>query len=391
MKKLLALLSLVGLTSTANAAVLSPDPYRIEVSGIIDAGVLFADNLGNNKQSGTIFLNSPNKTSRLTIRASQDLGNGLLDDDNLRGGFHLEQQILPGDGSQGQSSGTGAANNVFGLAANLWLEDGKLGRITLGRQDSVIYNAQNKIDTRGGWNFGSSLSFWCDGSAFGGTATKKTGINAYNGGNQHSNAIRYDSPDIYGFKLAGEYAPGGVAGNEDASSKQGITVMYSGVKDLLLVAGQMSINDSTGLETGRTTLFGGSYQFDKLKLAAGYEVLENPSGHGAANTKFNLKETSMKYNFTDKFYVTGGVYKLSDDINHDNGATQYSLVADYWLSKNMDVYAGYATVDNKGGMGMTPYGNGQFNLNSLSTSYSSKVTVAGQQESAVVLGMMLYF
>ena len=46
---------------------------------------------------------------------------------------------------------------------------------------------------------------------------------------------------------------------------------------------------------------------------------------------------------------------------------------------------------NEGGMGMAPYGAGQFNLNSISTTYPSKIMSAGETQSAVMAGMIIRF
>jgi predicted porin len=80
MKKLLAVL-LLAMAGTSQAALLSADPYKIEIKGNVDAGILFADHLGTANKSGTIFLNSPMRTSRLTIRGTETLDQGILDDD----------------------------------------------------------------------------------------------------------------------------------------------------------------------------------------------------------------------------------------------------------------------------------------------------------------------
>jgi predicted porin len=392
MKKLLAVL-LLAMAGTSQAALLSADPYKIEIKGNIDAGILFADHLGAANKSGSIFLNSPMKTSRFTIRGTETLDQGLLDDDVLKLGFHLEQQILPGDGSQGVSASKNESNTAFGLAAYMFIDDKKLGMLSVGRQDSIMYKGHKYLDVRSGFNFGAINSLWTDSSAFGGTSTAKTGINSLNGANQVSNALVYTTPTFYGVKASGMWVPGGVAGNDTASSKYAGTITADDViPNLGLLAGYYWSNNSSGVETARTSMFGANYTWDKWKFAAGYIKMENPSlADGAANSEFNIKTLTAKYSVSDKLWLSGGVYRLEDDANSANKTTQYSLVADYALSKSVTVYSGWARMANEGGFGFTPYGTGQFNYNSLSGTYTSKVTVTGQDQDALVFGMNVTF
>ena len=213
---------------------------KIEFYGNMDAGIVGASNMGANKDTGTIFLNSPMRTSRLGFKGKEGISDGLT------AGFQLEHQILPGDGSNGNSAGTSSTSNtLFNLAANLWIEDATLGKLTLGRQNSIAFEAAIQGDTRKGLNFGSMMTYWNEHSMFGGTSTKVTGQQSLNGGNQWSNAIRYTSPKWNIFTLAAQYGVGGVPGDLDANRKLAATVTYTGVKDLTLVVGQTLINDTT--------------------------------------------------------------------------------------------------------------------------------------------------
>ena len=360
---------------------------KIEFYGNMDAGMIGASNMGANKDTGTIFLNSPMRTSRLGFKGKEGIADGLT------AGFQLEHQILPGDGSNGNSAGTSSTSNtLFNLAANLWIEDTTLGKLTLGRQNSVAFEAAMQGDTRKGMNFGSMMTYWNEHSMFGGTSTKATGQSTLNGGNQWSNAIRYTSPKWNNFTLAAQYGVGGVPGDLDANRKLAATVTYTGVKDLTLAVGQTLINDTTK-EVGRTSIFTGNYKInDSFIVAAGFIKLENPSNTGGAFGEYDLKMLSTKYELTKEVALSGGWYQLSDKVSKENESTQYSLVADYTLSKNTGLYLGWARTENEGGMGVVPFGQGTLNLNSKSSTYSSAVVQnAGETHNAVVAGMIIRF
>jgi predicted porin len=229
---------------------------------------------------------------------------------------------------------------------------------------------------------------------FGGTATTKSGLVSMDGSNQISNVVRYETPTWQGLTLGGMWAPGGVAGDNSASSKYAATAVYKGIDHLTLVAGQIWLNDSTGVTTGRTRVLGGNYKFldDKAVLAAGYITLENPSKNGQANSEFTLKDITAKYYITPKFDISGGWYKLDDEVNSANSARQLSLVGNYNIVKNVDIYAGWAQMKNQGGLGLAPLAQGAMSYNSLSSSYSgSVVSQPGQTHDAVMVGMQIRF
>ena len=389
MKKLVLLFAMLLSASMANAAViLQTNDTTLELYGNLDSGVLFGDNLGTNKKSAMILINSPQLTSKFGVKGAYELGDGV------RAGFQFTHQILPGDGSNGLAASTGATNQAFNLAAFTWLEDPVWGKISLGRQNSVLYEGTKFLDTRWGTNFGSTLSFWCDSTMFGGSATSKTGMTSLTGSNQVSNAIRYDAPVFKDIKVSGMYVIGEVAGDIDASSKKILSVSYTGIDKLQVGVAGMVSESSAGLITARTIIYGANYRFldDKATIAAGWIDLSNPSlADGSANKEFTLKDITGKYQVTPQLAVTGGWYELSNDNVTTDKATQLSLIADYSLSKSVGIYAGWAQIKNEGGMGMAPYGAGQFNLNSISTTYPSVIKSAGETQSAVMAGMIIRF
>jgi len=390
MKKLVLLFTMLLATSLAQAAViLQTNEATLELYGNLDSGILVADNLGTVKGTSVMLINSPKLTSKFGVKGAYELGNGT------RAGFQFTHMIVPGDGTNGMAAGTGATNAAFNLASFTWLEDPVWGKVSLGRQNSVLYEGTKFLDTRYGTNFGSTLSFWSDSTMFGGTATSKTGVTSLSGSNQVSNAVRYDAPVFKDIKLSGMYVIGAVAGDIDASSRKILSVSYTGIDKLQVGVAGMVSESSAGIITARTIIYGANYKFltdDKATIAAGWIDLVNPSlADGSANKDFTLTTLTGKYQINPNLALTGGWYKFENNNVETDKATQLSLVADYSLSKSVGIYAGWAQVDNEGGMGVAPMGAGQFNLNSLSTTYPSLIKSAGETQTAVMAGMNISF
>jgi len=388
MKKLI-LIALLGLSNMVQAAdVYVSDNKILQVYGTLDAGVASMSNVGSANSRATIFLNSPNKNSLLGIAGSINMKNDWV------AGVKLEQWILPGNASNGVSSATGAANPTWMQNSTVYISNKNYGKLTLGRQPQVVFDAIKMSDVRGNYNFGGSLAYWVDSSAFNGTATAKTGLRNMTGGILINNTIRYESPSIYNFTFTGMYAPGGKAGDDDALSTTGFNVAFRGIKNLTLVAGYIDINDTNGVTTGRTTVFGGNYKFldNKATVAVSHSNMENPSRSGLAQSEYTLNSISGKYQLTPELDLSGGVYKLTDEQDSSNTARQLSFVANYALDPQVDVYAGWAQMKNEGNLGLAPLAQGQMNRYSLNSNYTeSTVTVPGQTHNVFMTGLSVRF
>ena len=374
-------------TLLASACGLSIAQSNVNVYGLLDVGVVTATNVGTAGQNATQVLSSPMWASRIGFKSAEDLGGGT------KAGANIEAQINPTDGSQGASSSSGTANNVFSRAANVYLDNAGLGRVTLGRQDNLAFESFAVGDVNAGRNFGGSLNYWNDGSTFGGTSTAKTGLATMTGTTFLSNAVRLDTPVIAGFKGSVQYTSGGVADNTtfgalDASSRRLYAVSYNRGAFNGSASYQTS-NNAAGLATAETTTVGGNYTIDKFKVAAGWANFQNPNGLNAANTDFDLRQVSVKYNATSKVDVTAGYYNLKDNISSANGSQTWSLVGDYNFSKRTTAYLGVASTANKGTSGFAPYGAGGANYGSLygTATYPSVVASTGTTQNAYVVGM----
>jgi predicted porin len=381
LKKIVTAGSIVAAVTTSALAQQAPQQPNVQVFGRLDIGVINANNVGANKQSLTHITSSPISTSFLGFRGTENLGNGNS------AGFLLESQINPADGTQGVSSGSGAANGVFAREANIFLTNKDLGTIRLGRQVLPIYQYFNAQDVRGGMGFGSSLVYFADGSTFNGTATAKTGISAMTGGTYGSNIASWESPNWNGLTVRAMYGFGNTAGDMDRGQRTGVGALYD-KGPYIATAGYYQIKNSTGATTGQYQFLGGGYRVtDRWIVRGGYTQIENPSISGQANSKFDLKQVSTRYQVKSDIAVFLGHYQFANKVATANKSTMWSTGIEKNLSRRTTVYALMAQQDNGGQAGFAAYGGGGANANSLSTSQYQSVVQTGTKQTAYGVGI----
>ena len=379
--------------STGGLTLYVDNDKELKLVARVDTAVMSVDGVGTANKRATVFLNGGEKTSILGFKYKQRL------EDNWETGLRYDSTVIPSDGSIGQSSATGATGNFWSQYAYWYLSNPTYGKLTVGRADGVAYTINKMSDARPGANFGGVNTFWTDSTAFGGTATAKTGMQNLSGGNQVSGILRYDSPAFEGVNISLGYQPGGVADNDTASTKYDYAIIYKPKGNFLdgLQAGfaQHFGYSSAGVLNARTSIIGGNYIFldNKANIAGNYITYENPSlAKGTANSDFEQYSLSAKYFITPKWDINAGWYNLTDNAVTDNEATQWSLGTQYYLTKRIMAYADWAKVDNKGGFGFAPFGPGAGNINSLSTYYSgAMVKNPGQSINAVMVGLQMEF
>jgi len=174
-KTLLAAALLPGFAGAAHAH------SSVTLYGIVDAGLNYTKVSGENSKLG---IDSGNEfQSRIGVRGSEDLGNGLKAIFNLENGFTVDN----GNSLQG--------GKLWGRYAYVGLDSATLGRLTLGRTVNLQYAwAANAISPFGlGW----------------GNASVRNTL-AYNdydlNGGQVNNSAYYYSPVVYGFQGAVGYS-----------------------------------------------------------------------------------------------------------------------------------------------------------------------------------------
>ncbi|NIE67132.1 porin [Burkholderia sp. Ax-1719] len=312
----------------------------VTLYGLIDAGVMYTSNQSgsSNVQQTSGALNG----SRWGLRGSEDLGGGLKTIFVLENGFSISN----GAAKQG--------SRMFGRQAFVGLSSDQAGTVTLGRQyDSVV-------DNLGGLAL--------NGTQYGGTiASHPYDNDNLNNSFRVSNSLKYQSVNYGGLKFNALYgfsnAAGGFSNNRAYSV--GATYTFGGLK---AGAGYLQLNnsgstinssgavsdDSTFTASRQRTYGAGlNYAFGAANVGFVFTQTQlsnltaiNSSNAGATTSltgnsaRFSNYEINARYAFTPAFTLSGA-YTYTDASLEGVSPKyhQFTLQADYALSKRTDVYA----------------------------------------------------
>ncbi|MBT2792084.1 porin [Paraburkholderia strydomiana] len=323
----------LSLTAAANVPFIAHAQSSVTLSGILDSGLLYANNSGGHaKWAATSGQTSP---SRWIMTGSEDLGNGLSTVFKLTSPFNLQNGRSPG-----------RAFNV----AYVGLSDLRFGTLTFGRQWDTT------IDTVA--NFASNET-WA------GYVGAHIGDNDNtNATTKISNAVKYMSPQWAGFSFGATYA---FSNDTDFAENRLISAGASYTHGPLALgigfrqadrptaqaAGAIgspgpgvandyanpfttSIASTAGVQRQRNYLAGASYQIGRFLLGGmysrvQYHYLDATSltlDNYEVNLSFNITpawQTSVAYIRTNGQYEGGGTNGQEPGWDQINAGTQYSL------------------------------------------------------------------
>jgi predicted porin len=292
------------------------------------------------------------RASRLGIKGSEDLGNGL------KAIYQAEFSVQTdgNDGGVGQDGGDGwggQRNTFIGLA-------GGFGTFLVGRHDTpmkvAFYGAGTELlgDSALDLSLSNSLQ------------PRKQGVAPIGVFSEYraDNAIAYVSPNFAGFTLAAAVIPGEDSGiattsttakllstgkivtskNVNANDRDGIAdhyslgLMYAG-GGLKASAGYQSTE--AGGEDQDTMQIGGSYTFGAFKVGAHYEDTENFAFvKGDDYTAWALVGKATFGNNALSLIYTDS--ELDADNGNDVETDGWGVAAEHNFSKRTKVYAAYA-------------------------------------------------
>jgi predicted porin len=355
MKKSLIALAVAGAVSAPAFAATS----NVDVYGIMNVSVNRVDS-GTTGKDKSFSVSS--HASRLGFKGSEDLGGGLS------AIWQIESSINAEEGS----GNLGGRNTFVGLK-------GGFGTVLLGQHDTPMKLLGRKVDNFGDLYADSRNLLGAD------AASGKSNFDL-----RTKNTIAYMSPSFSGFSVAAAYVAdhqGGLAtptacasgldcNKNDAYS---ITAGYDN-GPLMLGLGYEKQNISTGATTTNSRkLFRvvGGYSFGDFKLGALYENGSADSALATADRNawglfgnYAIGAVTLKANF-----LKVGDYKNSNNTS----AKQYTVGADYSLSKRTTAYAYYAKLKNDT--------NAAFDLGVGGGVTDTTLTVAGNDPSVFGLGM----
>ncbi len=351
MKKSLIALAVAGSFAAPAFAASS----NVDIYGVLNVGVFSVESDVANKDRST---NITSNASRIGFKGTEDLGGGLAAIWQIETGFAADEQTV----DKGE---LGNRNTFVGLK-------GGFGTILAGKHDTPMKLLGRSVD-----NFGDTMA----------DSRNLLGAGATDGKSMFDlrpdNVIAYISPSFSGLTVIGAYVTDhGVSGTGgtfpgcatglDCNDRDAYS--FSGTYNngpLMLGLGYERHNTNAGgavsVDRSMWRLVGG-YTIGDLKLGAQYE---NGSADTALATadrnawglfaNYGIGAITLKAN-----YLSVGDYKGMND----SGAKQYTLGADYSLSKRTTVYALYAKVKNDtnaafgvgGGAGDTDSSLGNLNV-----------------------------
>lgn len=356
MKK--SLLALAALSTIAGAASAQSS---VTMYGIADVGVVRES--GNPAGPVTKVTSGVSTGSRLGFRGVEDLGGGLA------AIFTLETGISMDTGGAAQLASAANPNGVLFARQTFVGLKSSSGTVTLGRQYNPYFYTINAIDPFGTGHVGNSGN-----------------IMAFTGSNGRSNnSIMYVSPTFAGFKGELLYGFGELVGSAQAGRVINAAVSYTNGPLLVRLTSQQSNSDTVGPPAvsraiTKNTLLGAMYDFNVVKLSAGYATFKGPGKVNysqealgfytpAAGTSYRTAATIATFGnpaTTDlRDFLIGATIPVGpgnilasyirrkDKTTTNQNANQAAVGYEYYLSKRTVWYNVYSRIRNENGAGYT--------------------------------------
>ncbi|MBU9479613.1 porin [Burkholderia multivorans] len=298
--------------------------------GIVDGGLTFSSNAGG--KANYIMQSGIAQGSRWGLRGVEDLAAETSVIFQLENGFDL---------MTGKIQQAGA---LFGRQAWVGIDNGTLGRITMGRQYDSLVDFLQPTTMNG--HFGALFSHAGD-------------VDNTDNGYRINNSVKYRSPKWGGFSFGAAYAFGNVAGSFGAQSTMAAGLSYS-LGCLYIAAAYLKAKNPVqqfpdGNFFAGDTIYGTTIVTPATSQQRTFGVgvtWGDIVGIDYTNVKFLNALDSQSVNFSNyeawgqwqfNAAVTGGLGYTwtSARINARDESRQYgqlNVMLDYLLSKRTDVY-----------------------------------------------------
>jgi predicted porin len=348
----------------------------LAVAGVLAAPAAFAQssnvqlygraNLGFDWYQATGAVNSADNyegrfrvfdnSSRVGLRGTEDLGNGLKAIFQIETGVNIDNGSTTGQGGQGNaSSGTWASRDSFVGLDSGW------GRLTFGRQSIYWANgelaqfAANYINTEIPWTNGTSM----------GRVSSGPGTPAVIA--RTSNVVQYTTPTFAGFNATLSYSPNfqeAVQNNNSVDTDgqifgatlRGAFGAFYGQFDYASVKGNSVIATGAQADYNLYKAGIGWKYMPGANLSFIWVMNENNNTLAAGTSDVDQNGYTINWEHTFGNIQVMAQYGWLDDISGCNGtqtvscgstgATAWMLGARYLLSKRTWLYASYNQVRN---------------------------------------------
>ena len=310
--------SLIAL-ACASAFAGSANAQSLTTYGIVDMG--FVAESGGTAGSIDKITSGAQSGTRLGFKGTEDLGN------NMKALFVLETGIAADKGGFNQGGFAFARQSFVGLQSDA-------GTLTLGRQYTPFFLTLNAVADP----FASGLA----GNAQ--NLIPSSGI-------RMDNAVKYVSPIFSGVSAEVAYGFGeNTDGIDRASRNIGGSIGYSDGALSVRLAHHRANDSSAGTTDDTSTMLAANYNFQVAKVFAAYSDNNQqiiPTA-GAAKGKSRDFLIGVSVPFGNHTFIASYINKDGRSASNLD-ASQFGLGYTYALSKRTNLYAAWATIDNKRG------------------------------------------
>lgn len=387
-KKLLA----VAIAGAFSVPVAMADTSNVTIYGVINMSVDSVDG-GSGDGAGTCSAfgstcaataerrtRISSNNSNIGFKGTEDLGNGLSAIWQFESAIAFDVQAR-NDQTNGDGTGAVGSRNTFaGFSSKT------LGALTFGNQESPMKTSIAKLDM-----FGNTIA---DYRTLIGTQTRMA-----------SSAL-YASPSFSGFDAKLGYSARNETGNDsttgsvsDPSYWAGSFTYANGPILAAIAYEEEKTVSSTILSTKqKTTRAGFGYNFGVAKVGLGWNSTKLSTNASGATTNAKVNSWMLSGAYTMGKTTLKAQYVKSGDTSGDaasatatsQGAKQWTLGADYTLSKRTNLYALYTQLSNSSNSSRTLGGNsGVLGANTGVATVSA--ASAGQDPKAISVGFVHSF
>lgn len=368
------------------APVAMADTSNVVIYGVINMSVDSVDGGSHSSTSTTGAATSERRTrissnnSNIGFKGTEDLGNGLSAIWQYESAISFDNQTRIDNSSTDATGTTGARNTFAGFSSKT------MGALTFGNQESPMKTSISKLDL-----FGNTIA---DYRTLVGTQVRMI------------NSALYASPNFGGFDAKIGYSARNEAGNDSTSgsiknpSYWSGNVTYANGPILAALAYEVEKGvTSSILDTKQTTTRAGfGYNFGPAKVGVGYnttKLVTNSSGTSTnlkvntwmLNGAYTIGKATLKAQYLRSGDTSGN---SADATSTSQGAKQWTIGADYALSKRTSLYALYTKLSNDTNSSRTLGGN--TGVNGAATGIATvTASSAGQDPNAISVGFVHSF
>jgi GBP family porin len=366
----------------------------VTLYGIINEAVTYSTNQGGNH--AVQLTGNGEYGSRWGLKGAEDLGGGT------KAIFTLENGFNPVNGALGQNS------RMFGRQAFVGVTNETFGTLTFGRQYDAIVGTLQTMTSNGAWG-GVMFSHPYDND----NTDDYLRVN---------NAVKYVSPNLYGFTGTAMYAFSNAPGQFANNRMWSVGGIYS--QGAFSVAAAYSLYDRPGVSTtpdvntnGAITCcdapitskreqiagIGASYSIGPAKLSLMYSnAIYNNVGTtltSGINYRFNNYEANARVAIDPSLYVGVAYTYTSDNITGgpDGSAQvhwhQFNFLVDKYLSKRTSIYTEVVYLRAGGGNFPRPTGSPlpATSDGSLAAQIQTLSASSGKSQAVVSVGLVHKF